>query len=58
MFFGIILGLMTEVIQQFIPGRNMDIYDAISDSLGIIIGYYAYRSKRNLFDKILLKLGA
>lgn len=58
MFFGIILGFATEVIQQFIPGRNMDIYDAIADTLGIIVGYYTYRSKSIAFDKILLKFGA
>lgn len=57
-FWGIILGFTTEVIQQFIPGRNMDIYDGIADTLGIISGYYFYRSKNLKIDKILVKFGA
>jgi len=39
------LGLLTEVLQQFIPGRNMDMYDGIADTLGIIVAYYLYKSK-------------
>lgn len=39
----ILLGLLTEVLQQFIPGRNMDIYDGIADILGVVIAYYIYR---------------
>lgn len=58
MFWGILFGLLTEVIQQFIPGRNMDHYDGIADSLGIIIGYYIYRMNANRIDRLLLKLGA
>jgi VanZ family protein len=54
----IFLGLMTEVIQQFIPGRNMDIYDGIADTLGVIVGFYIYKNKQNRFDRILKKLGA
>ena len=52
----IFFGLITEVILQFIPGRNMDIYDGIADTFGII-GLYLYRSLQMKFDKIILKLG-
>ena len=45
LFFAIMLGFITEVLQQFIPGRNTDIYDAIADTLGVIVGYYFYRKK-------------
>ena len=45
LFFAIALGFSTEVIQQFIPGRNMDIYDAIADTIGVIIGFYFFRKK-------------
>jgi len=54
----IFLGLATEVIQQFIPGRNMEMYDAIADTLGIITGFYIYNASRDRSDKILKKLGA
>ena len=37
------LGLLTEVLQQFIPGRGMDIYDGIADTLGVVVAYYAYK---------------
>lgn len=58
MFSAIILGLLTEVLQQFIPGRGMDIYDGIADTLGTVIGYYIYRSNKSKLDKLILKMGA
>ena len=54
----IFFGLMTEIIQQSIPGRDMDIYDGITDVFGIITGYYVYRKLHLKIDKILLKFGA
>ena len=54
----ILFGLITEVIQQFIPGRNMDIYDGIADTFGIIVGYYVYSNLHTRLDKIMLKFGA
>lgn len=54
----IFFGLMTEVLQQFIPGRDMDIYDGIADTLGVIIGYYIYKMNQLKLDKVILKLGA
>ena len=40
----ILLGLLTEILQQFIPGRNMDIYDGVADTLGVISAYYFYKN--------------
>lgn len=54
----IFFGLMTEVIQQFIPGRDMDIYDGIADTLGVISGYYIYKMNQLTLDKVIIKLGA
>lgn len=31
----VLLGFLTEFLQQFIPGRNMDFYDALADTLGV-----------------------
>ncbi|MDA3818660.1 MAG: VanZ family protein [Prolixibacteraceae bacterium] len=56
LIWAIFFGLMTEVIQQFIPGRNMDIYDAIADTLGVISGFYLYKKAHIKIDIILLKL--
>ena len=41
----VLLGLMTEVLQQFIPGRNMEMYDGIADTLGVMSAYYFYKNK-------------
>ena len=38
-----IFGLITEVIQQFIPGRNREFYDGLADTLGIVSGFYLYQ---------------
>ena len=38
-------GLFTEVAQQYIPGRGMDIYDGIADTIGIITAYFVYPQK-------------
>lgn len=42
----ILLGFLTEFLQQFIPGRNMDIYDAMADTLGVVSAYYFFKYKR------------
>ncbi len=58
LLWAILFGLLTEVLQQFIPGRNMDMYDGIADTLGVVIGFYIYTAKPVSFDKLLLKMGA
>ncbi|MDA3927962.1 MAG: VanZ family protein [Prolixibacteraceae bacterium] len=58
LFAAIILGYLTEIAQQFIPGRNMDIYDGLADTLGIIAGYFIYQRKGKRIDKAMLKLRA
>ncbi len=55
---GILLGWLTEIIQQYIPGRNYDNYDIVADSLGIIFGYLLYTVNPKFLDRILIKLGA
>ena len=50
MFFG----LLIEYFQQFIPAGDMDIYDGIADTLGVIAGYYLYKKNRVSLDKILV----
>jgi len=42
-FFGIIYAFSTELLQFFvISGRNGNIYDAIADSLGVLIGLFLF----------------
>ena len=36
-------GFLTEIIQQWIPGRNLDFYDGFADTIGVMSGYYWYR---------------
>lgn len=45
LFGAILLGFATEFVQQFIPGRNMEIYDALADTFGVIVGYYLFQRK-------------
>lgn len=40
----VLFSLFTEVCQQFIPGRTMEFYDGVADTLGIISGYYLYKN--------------
>jgi len=35
---GVLLGVMDEVHQYFVPGRSADIYDAAVDALGVAVG--------------------
>ncbi len=58
LIWSILFGLTTEVFQQCIPGRVMDMYDGIANTLGIISGYYIYRRYSPPLDKIILTLGA
>ena len=53
----VLAGLLSEVIQQFIPGRNMDLYDGIADTLGIMVAFYIYRNNKMKVESILQKLG-
>ena len=40
----IVVGLLTEIMQQFIPGRNMDLYDGLANTLGIAAAFYYYKN--------------
>lgn len=54
----VVLGFVTEIVQQYIPGRNMDIYDALADTLGTVAAYFSYEYKKNRIDLLLQKIGA
>jgi len=58
LFLAVLMGLGTEFFQQYIPGRNMDIIDAIADILGIVGAYLFYLLKPKKTTVFLLKLGA
>ncbi len=38
----VLLGFLTEYLQQFIPGRNMGFYDVLANSIGIFCAFYLY----------------
>ena len=37
---GILFGILDELHQNFVPGRQMSLIDALSDSLGVLFGVY------------------
>ncbi|MFP4082429.1 MAG: VanZ family protein [Candidatus Aminicenantes bacterium] len=47
-FSGVMLGILDEIHQSFVPGRHFEIGDMAADGLGILIGLilYLYFSKR------------
>ena len=40
---GVLLGILDEVHQIFVPGRNADARDAAADAAGVILGLAMYR---------------
>lgn len=40
-FISILMGIIIEYIQQYIPGRNFEYYDIIANSSGTILGVVA-----------------
>lgn len=55
LFYVVLLGFATEVAQNYIPGREMDIFDAIADTLGVMAGYMVYDKYRIGIDRMLLR---
>ena len=43
LLWAIVFGLMTEILQQVIPGRNMEFYDGLADTLGVVFGFYLHQ---------------
>ena len=41
LFFSILMGIIIEFIQQYIPGRNLEIADMIANSSGTIMGAFS-----------------
>jgi len=41
--FSLLYGISDEIHQSFVPGRESDVYDVITDAIGIIIGIFIYR---------------
>jgi len=43
LLWAIVFGLTTEIVQQVILGRNMEFYDGLADTLGVVSGFYFYK---------------
>ena len=39
----IVFAFLDEIYQYFVPFRYFDLYDLILDTVGIILGYFAYK---------------
>ncbi|MHA1292711.1 MAG: VanZ family protein [Promethearchaeota archaeon] len=51
----IIYAFLDEVHQYFVPNRFFDIYDIITDSIGVILGFLAYIILEKIYNKFYLK---
>lgn len=40
---GIVYGLLDEIHQYYVPGRQMDLWDWVADSLGVISGILIFK---------------
>lgn len=56
LFWLIISGFATEILQQFIPGRNMDLFDALADTVGVGVAYYFHKSKKDQINTFFQKM--
>lgn len=51
---GISLGVITELLQQYIPGRNLETMDGVMDTLGVIMGCLLYPKLKTMKDNFRL----
>ncbi len=58
LIWSIFFGLFTELAQNYIPGRDMSLYDGMADTLGVIAGYYVYNNFQSFFNKWLVRFWA
>lgn len=54
----LILCPLTEFLQQYIPGRNMDLIDTIADFAGVLFAYLLYQIRKEKVDLLMQKMGA
>lgn len=49
--YSVSFGIMIEILQRFVPGRNFSYADIIANTIGVAIGYLAFiiLKKRNTF---------
>ena len=45
-------GFLSEYIQNFVPGRFMDLLDGVADAIGICLAYISYRLAPLWFDRL------
>ena len=41
-FVAILLGIMIEFIQEYIPGRGFEYWDIVANSCGVVFGAYFF----------------
>jgi VanZ family protein len=47
------LGAVLELLQQFVPGREMSAIDGMVNAVGVIIGALVARSRRDDLNRLL-----
>jgi len=55
-FAAILLGIVTEFIQEYIPGRGFEYWDIVANSCGVIFGAYFFNLKKELIFSQLDRL--
>lgn len=41
-------GILTELMQRYVPGRSCDIWDVIADATGVVLAVYVFKFWRSL----------
>lgn len=49
----IFLGVILEIIQFYIPGRDRSIYDGIINTIGVGMGTYLFQVKKKWMNRVL-----
>lgn len=50
---GMLFSLFTEVVQLFAEGRSFDLYDMVSDAVGLVVGLLLAKPVIKLINRIL-----
>lgn len=43
LFSSVLLGVVLELVQEFVPGRSMDVADAAANTAGVVLAYIVCR---------------
>ncbi|MBT1702225.1 VanZ family protein [Chryseosolibacter indicus] len=56
--YSFVLGILIEVLQLFVPGRNFSFLDVVANSIGVALGYLIFVRFKNSIHKLMEKFHA